>query len=106
MKIWKFYQDTTDVGNIVLNNGEEYAYRVYAYYNGSEWVISGDDQRPFDIVENLAEDMQFYSTFELTAAQFEQYKQDFGSDMVFADSIDTSGPLYLRCDRGNPGELY
>ncbi len=105
VKIWKFYRDTTDVGNIVLNNGEECAYRVYAYYNGSEWVVSGYDQQPFDIAENLKQDMQFYSTFELSASEYEQYKEDRGG-VVWVDTIDTSGPLYMRCDRGNPGELY
>ena len=105
VKIWKFYKDTSDVGNIVLNDGEECAYRVYAYYNGSEWVVSGDDQRPFDVAENLKQDMQFYSAFELSAAQYERYKRDQGG-VVYVDGIDTTGPLYLRCDRGNPGELY
>lgn len=105
VKIWKFYRDITEVGNIVFDGGASYASRVYAYYNGANWVISGKDQRPFDIAQGLKQDLQFYSTFELSQAQYEEYaKRDGG--VVYTEGIDTSGQLYLRCDKGNPGELY
>ncbi len=112
VKIWKFYKDISDVGNIVLNNGEECAYRVYAYYNGSEWVASSNDEHAFDIVENLKEDMQFYTTFDLSASKFEQFKREYSDSLdakwnfLRVDLIDSSGPLYMRCDRGNPGDLF
>lgn len=106
VNIWKYAKPISEVGCIVLNDGEECGYRVYAYFNGEEWVVSGADPRPFDIVENLSEDMQFYSTFELTAEQYQAYQKEFNDTTVYADQIDTTGELYFRCDSGNPGELY
>lgn len=105
MKIWKFYRDITEVGNIVFDGGASYASRVYAYFNGANWVVSEKDQRLFNITKELKQDLQFYSTFELSKEQYTEYvKRDGG--IVFSENIDTSGPLYLRCDKGNPGELY
>ena len=105
VKIWKLYRDVSEVGNIVFNSGESYATRKYAYYNGSEWVFSAQDQRPFDVAVDLTDDLTFYSTFELSAEQFAAYQQELHGT-VFTDAIDTGGPLYLRCDGGNPGEIY
>ena len=105
VKIWKLYRDVTEVGNIVFNGGETYAIRKYAFFNGSEWVVSGANQTTFDIIKGLNHDLMFYSTFDLSEKQFEEYKQQFG-DPLYADRINTMGPLYLRCDEGNPGLVF
>lgn len=105
VKIWKYYRDMTEVGNIVFDDGDSYATRIYSYYNGESWVLSGADQRPFDVSENLRDDLTFYSTYDLSRAEFERYAADMGGT-VWADMIHKAGPLYLRCDAGNPGEIY
>lgn len=105
VKIWKLYRDVTQVGNIVFDGGESYATRVYSYYNGKEWVVSSEDQRPFDVVERLKQDLTFYSTFDLSKEQYKAYVSQFGEPLS-ADQIGDAGALYLRCDSGNPGELY
>ena len=105
VKIWKLYRDVTEVGNIVFNGGESYATRVYSYYNGREWVVSGEDQRPFDVVDGLRHDLTFYSTFELSKNQYEAYAAQFGGT-VYMNQLSETGALYLRCDSGNPGTLY
>lgn len=105
VKIWKLYRDVTEVGNIVFDGGESYATRVYSYYNGKEWVVSGEDQRPFDVVNGLKHDLTFYSTFELSKERYEAYAAQFGG-VVYSDQLNEAGALYLRCDSGNPGTLY
>lgn len=102
VKIWKYYRDMSNVGNIVFDDGDSYATRMYAFYNGSEWVVSGADQRPFDIVENLKYDLTFYSTYDLSREEYDEYVATAGNSFV----NEKPGPLYLRCDAGNPGELY
>ena len=102
VKIWKFYRDISETGNIVFDDGESYAIRIYDYYNGAQWVASPSDSEPFDVVENLRDDLTFYSTFELSAEEFQSYVTGEQNP----DEMDTAGPLYLRCDAGNPGDLY
>lgn len=105
VKIWQLYRDVSEVGNIVFNDGESYATRVYAYHNGKEWVVSGQDQRPFDAAVDLKDDLTFYSTFPLSSEDFDAYAAQ-GDGSVWVGDIDTTGPLYLRCDAGNPGAIY
>lgn len=111
-KIWKFYQDMDTVGGIYLNGTELEAERVYGYWvgdhyvdlaysydpapdpdNASGWTLHvGGEQRP----ETSLEDLEFCCMPDLTG-------RDYPIDMLGDKS---PGPLYLRCDAGNPGEVF
>lgn len=111
-KIWKFYQDMDTVGGIYLNGTELEAGRVYGYWvgdhyvdlaysydpapdpdNASGWTLHvGGEQRP----ETSLEDLEFCCMPDLTG-------RDYPIDMLGDKS---PGPLYLRCDAGNPGEVF
>lgn len=96
VKIWQFYHDISECTNIVFNNGVSYASRVLSYWNGKQAVSVSDYKTPFDMVKELKYDMQFY-----TQADYSKYKIPFSSY-----EIDTRSRIYLRCDKGNPGDLY
>lgn len=98
VKIWKYYRLTNDCGNIVLNDGEACAYRVYSYWTGEKAVVCSNLNREFDMVEALQYDLQFYNDYPLDIA----YK----SLPFYSVDEDMSGMLYLRCDEGNPGEVF
>ena len=111
-KIWKFYQDMDTVGGIYLNGTELEAGHVYGYWvgdhyvdlaysydpapdpdNASGWTLHvGGEQRP----ETSLEDLEFCCMPDLTG-------RDYPIDMLGDKS---PGPLYLRCDAGNPGEVF
>ena len=104
-KIWQFYRDMSDVSRLILNDGEVITTRIYEFYdeNGyisceatgwwqheAEGVTLLDSLLPLE--ESMIEDLTIISRPE----RFEGW-----------DYIDCGvGPLYLRCDSGNPGELY
>ena len=105
-KIWQYYRDMRDVSMIVLNDGEAITTRVYEYYdeNGyisceatgwwmheEEGVTLKDSLLPLE--ESLTEDLTIISRPTRSSPE-ENYM------------ICGIGPLYMRCDRGNPGELY
>ncbi len=96
VKIWKFYKDISDCGGIVFNDGKSYATRVFSYWNGKQSVSCKDYKTKFSITDELQYDLQFYSTFDMS-----KYAIPYG-----AHDVDSNGPLYLRCDKGNPGALY
>lgn len=111
-KIWKFYQDLDTVGGIYLNGTQMEAERVYGYWTGehyvdlaysydpapdpdnaSGWTLQvGGEQRP----ETSLDDLEFCCMPDLTG-------RDYPIDLLGDKS---PGPLYLRCDAGNPGEVF
>ncbi len=99
-KIWRFYKEITDCGNIVLNDGETCAFRVFSYWNGKKAVCMDNMEEEFNITQKL-NDMQFYSTFSTKNVP---KRNNAGGVSIY--KMNTSGPLYLRCDAGNPGKLY
>jgi hypothetical protein len=95
-KIWKFYKDVSDCGGIVFNDGKSHANRVFSYWDGSRYVFMKNQKRPFDIAKGLEYDLQFYSTFNPSKIKMP----------IYVYNEDSRGPLYLRCDAGNPGTIY
>ena len=112
IKIWQFYQDLMDVAMIVCND-EVIAERIYEYAlcNGDNpddcyyesctldyWWMNEEGGvtllgELLPLEETLTEDLSFVSRPECID----------DTDYIFAHK---PGPLYLRCDAGNPGELY
>ena len=107
MKVWKFYQDVLDVAEVVINNGEIVTSRVYEFYDGTEYLSCTDydgwhmheecgvtllgGTLPFN--ESMTEDLSIISR-----------PVRYAPEVNYMDC--GVGPLYLRCDAGNPGELY
>ena len=117
-KIWKFYQDLGEVGGVIFDD-ETYAARVYELPTAEGWMALDvltldpangiyDENDPCGfwkvvtkgiyptVEEALTEDMTFVSRVDLTEVRF---PSSFAEWRVY-------GGLYLRCDSGNPGELY
>ena len=105
-KIWKYYRDMKDVSMAVFDDGEALTKRVYEFYDGTQylsceatgWWMHEDEGVTLlggllPLEESMTEDLTIISRPERTSAE-NQY-----SDCGY-------GPLYLRCDEGNPGELY
>ncbi len=98
VKIWKFHSLMQDCGGIVFNDGESWASRVFSYWDGKKAVSVEDKSLAFDMIAELEYDLQFYCG----------YPEDIASRAIPFSAFDAElhGELYLRCDKGNPGELY
>lgn len=96
MKIWKYNGTNLDCAGIVLNDGEDVARRVYSWYDGQNYYDSANLSSPFDMKVALCEDLYFYCDIEM----------EKGSLPIRPDVDELPVQIYLRCDKGNPGELY
>lgn len=97
-KIWKYYKDCLDCGLIVFDDAAA-GNKVLADWSGTEWV--NEDGTAFEIAAALTEDLDFFSD--------DGGKFSGATDFCVNDSAAEDvkyGPLYLRCDEGNPGEIY
>ena len=92
--IWQYVQDVRDCPVVVFDQGEAYAEIVIPYWNGTEYV--NKDGSAFDVIEALDRDLAFCNLLNL----------DEDSDTADIGNNTYTGPLYLRCDAGNPAEVY
>ncbi len=93
-KIWKYATYLPDVGVIVFNEGEENSVKeIPDYYDGEYFVRGTKKEVPFTVETCLDNDLEF----------FNEYTD--GQTSVYVPKL-TGSVLYLRCDRGNPGEVF
>lgn len=93
-KIWRYKEDIGDVIGIFFDNGKKYATKVLPYWNGNEYLNQKGDT--FILENHLSEDLTFFSALDLAGSS---------ADVYIEDSHYT-GTLYLRCDGGNPAEVF
>ena len=96
VKIWKYKGINSECAGIVLNDGEKVAKRVYAWYDGQNYYNSSDMTSVFDMNVALCENLYFYCDMNLGKEELPYYP----------NLDDLSIQIYLRCDEGNPGEIY
>ena len=108
-RIWQYYRDMNDIARLVMNDGEIITTRIYEYYdeNGyiscedTYWWMQGDmGLTLFDTLLPLEESMTENYTIISRPKRIKE-TPDYQNY-----SAPTVGPLYLRCDQGNPGELF
>lgn len=120
-KIWVYYRPMLDCGSIALNDSLG-AVKVQGFWNGEYFQAMSDlwntdrtqeatdlqgEMPEFDPAEQLTEDLTFFcdasSGLPDTLPIYLSGWYDTGGEPY---CLTADGPLYLRCDEGNPGELY
>jgi len=110
-KIWKFYREMTEVASIVLNE-KEFVLRDVAYWNGESYLQMEDDHqystnKIYDVISYLPDMWCFPSIVYPDISPENMEHRIFRSwDEQTGEEIFYKGPLYFRCDSGNPGEIY
>ena len=125
-KIWKYNRNLQDTGGIIFNEGESYATRVWEWPTKDGWlaldftegelpvngvypdgvtnafITSAGEYR--SVEEALTEDMAFVSRVSLEGLTYPgQFCWKWNGEQNSGGEV---GPVYLRCDAGNPGEIY
>lgn len=108
-KIWKFYHEMTDCSVIVLN-GKEMIKRDLAYWDGSKYLCIEDFSVPYSM-EKQMKDMELFVELPYTQSPMKDNDETNSDYLGRSFEVDKNGnpltgPLYVRCDKGNPGELY
>ena len=92
--IWVFHTDLLECGTVVLNDSR-WASKVNPYIKDGCFLMPDGSGRSFNVKEALGSDLSFYCEDDT----FLIYESAFGGPRH-------PGKLYLRCDAGNPGEIY
>ena len=125
-KIWKYNRNLQDTGGIIFNEGESYATRVWEWPTKDGWLALDytEGELPTDgvypngatnasivstgeyrsVEEALTEDMTFVSRVNLEGLNYPvQFCWKWDGEQNSGGEV---GPVYLRCDAGNPGDVF
>lgn len=104
--IWVYHIDMMDCGILVFNDGERWGTKVAPYYmDGYQSTIN--EEQPFDVKTELTENLMFFSKADsilYDGAPFRYTVMDTCDRGEYPEEV--VGTLYLRCDTGNPGEVF
>jgi hypothetical protein len=101
--IWHMKEKILDSGTIFFDGGACHSRKLIPSYIGGRFVCRDDESRVFDMAEEMTEDLDLYWHFDAILSDKPSRGKDFPVPHMGSKSL---GDLYLRCDRGNPGEVF
>lgn len=101
--IWKLTEKILDCGTLVFNGGGAHCRKLIPSYIGGRFVCRDDESRVFDMAQEMTRDLDLFFHYEEEMETKPSGGQDFPVPRVGQDCY---GDLYLRCDRGNPAQVY
>lgn len=104
--IWVYHMNMMDCGILVFNDGERWGTKVAPYYMDG-YLSTINEGQPFDVRTELTEDLMFFSEADSVlydGAPFRYTVMDNCDQGEYPEEV--VGTLYLRCDKGNPGDVF
>ncbi len=101
--IWKLNELILDCGTLVFNGGEAHCRKLIPSYMHSQFVCRDDESRPFVMANEMTRDLDMVCLYEARLTDKPSKGEDFPIPIIDSESF---GELYLRCDRGNPAEVF
>lgn len=101
--IWKYKRPILDPGTLVFNEGEKHSIKLIPSYKNLTFVCRDDESKPFVMANEMVRDLDMFWYFDMTLTKRPSKGEDFPIPVTGDESF---GDLYLRCDAGNPGEVF
>ncbi len=101
--IWKLKELILDCGTLVFNDGEAHCRKLIPSYLNGQFVCRDDESRLFDIAQEMTRDLDLFCRYDTNLTTNPSKGEDFPIPVMDSNSL---GELYLRCDRGNPAEVF
>lgn len=102
--IWKLNEDILDSGTLVFNEGEAHSRKLIpTYTREGTFVCRDDESRPFVMAKEMTCDLDLFCRYDARKELRPSKGEDFPIPLIDDQSF---GELYLRCDKGNPGEVF
>ena len=103
--IWKYTKPIPDPGTLVFNNGETHSRKLIPSFRNLQFVCREDESKPFVMENEMTKDLDLFWHFDRVLVN-ETSKGETFPVPAMANVKIFNGALYLRCDKGNPGDVY
>lgn len=101
--IWHLREKILDCGTLVFNGGEAHCRKLIPSYRNGQFVCREDESRLFVMAEQMTKDLDLVCFYDEQTDVRPTKGEDFPVPLLNDQSL---GDLYLRCDRGNPADVY
>lgn len=102
-RIWKLKELILDCGTLVFNGGETHCRKLIPSYIKSKFVCRNDESRDFDMSSEMTNDLDMVCFYDERLTEEPSKGESFPIPLIDDNSY---GELYLRCDKGNPADVY
>ena len=100
--IWKYKENTLDAGTLVFDHGKAHSRKLIPSYKDLCFVCRDDESRVFDVRNEMTQDLDLFWSFDMILTR----RPSKGENFPIPEINNERGELYLRCDKGNPGEVF
>ncbi len=101
-RIWKLKEKILDVGTLVFNEGKAHCRKLIPSYRNGQFLCRDNEEKLFDMKEEMTKDLDIFWYFDGNLST----KPSKGEDFPIPVPDEGLGDLYLRCDKGNPAEVF
>lgn len=101
--IWVLTEKILDPGTLVFEDGVCCSRKLIPSYKNGQFLCRDDETRVFHVEQEMRQDLDLYWHFDEILTTAASKGEDFPIPEINEHSL---GQLYLRCDRGNPGEVF
>ncbi len=103
--IWKYTKTIPDPGTLVFNGGETHSRKLIPSFRDMQFVCRDDINKPFVMANEMTRDLDLFWHFDRILENGTSKGETFPVPAM-GNTQNFYGDLYLRCDKGNPGEVY
>ncbi len=103
--IWKYTKEITDPGTLVFNDGEFNSRKLIPSFRNMQFVCRDDESKPFVMENEMTQDLDIFWFFD-SVLEYGTSKGETFPIPATAYVGTFYGDLYLRCDKGNPGDVF
>ncbi len=106
--IWKYTKKIANPGTLVFDEGKAVARNHIPSFRNLQYVCRYDASKPFVMEEEMIDDLDLFWYFD----KFLVFAESKGEKFPVPDVGDAgkppthTGDLYLKCNKGNPGEVF
>ena len=104
--IWKYTKRILDPGTLVFDHGKAHCRKLIPSYKNLQFVCRDDESKLFVMENEMTKDLDLFWRYDLLLTRNPSKGEDFPVPVTGRDAASHAGDIYLRCDKGNPGELF
>lgn len=101
--IYKLNTLIPDCGTLVFNEGERHSVKLIPSYRNGAFVCRNDESKPFVFADEATRNLDIFCRYDERTTTEPSKGEDFPVPVIDSESL---GELYIRCDEGNPGEVF